>query len=256
MAVLCGWGSWGETGGRKQKAGDQTGREVKTGPWYSFGQNSCLRWKDYKLARKYAEVIKHMANNDNIGYDMDDRTSLYEALKKVNWDYKKINSPVECDCSELIACAINCVLKKEVMPSWTWTGSLDSLAMSTGYFKRLTGSKYLISSDYIQVGDILNNDDLHVISVLQDGAKAHVKGNTQRVAEPTLKKGCTGSEVIKLQSNLNVALNTSIEEDGIFGTETRTAVIQFQKKVFPNNKAEWDGVYGPKTAQMMRALIK
>ena len=256
MSVLCGWASWGESGGRNQQAGDQTGREVKTGPWYNFAQKTVLRWKDSKIAKKYAEAIKHMANNKNIGYDMNDRTSLFEALKKANWDYTKIKSPVECDCSELVACAINCALRKEVMPNWTWTGNLDTLAMQTGYFKKLTGSKYLNSSAHLQIGDILNNPNSHVISVLQDGEKAREKGNSNRVAEPTLRKGSTGSEVIKLQSNLNIANNTSIEEDGIFGTETRSEVIKFQKKAFPNDTKEWDGIYGPKTAAKMKEKIK
>ena len=54
MSVLCGYASIDERGKISGgKAGDQTGREVKTAPWYSFGQNIVLRFKSREKARSY-----------------------------------------------------------------------------------------------------------------------------------------------------------------------------------------------------------
>lgn len=64
MGTLCGWASIDEngkaTGGQK---GDQTGREVRTGNWYSFGQTVVLRFKDRNKATK-AAIDTPESNND------------------------------------------------------------------------------------------------------------------------------------------------------------------------------------------------
>lgn len=252
MSVLCGYASINEFGkARGGKAGDQTGKEVKLGSWYYFGQNVCLRWKDEKLAKKYAEAIRHMCNNKHIGYDQNQRTSLYNELKKHDWDYADITKDVECDCSELVGCAVNCVVKRALIPSYIYTGNLVSLLMSTGLFKKLTGSKYCKESAYLKTGDILNQSGHHVISVLENGSKAGIKNDTGKVAEPTLYKGCTGSEVKKLQSNLR-SCGFKLDCDGIFGADTKERLCQWQRKY----KLDPDGVYGEKSFTKMKEVIK
>lgn len=59
-----------------------------------------------------------------------------------------------------------------------------------------------------------------------------------------IKKGSTGKAVRVWQSILGF---TGTNIDGKFGNDTRTATIAFQKKAFPNDETEWDGVVGPKT---------
>lgn len=173
MAVQCGWASIGETGnGRNNKAGDQTGREVKVGEWYQFGQKAVYRWKSRSNASRYARIIKTLCKNDNIGYDMNDRTTLYNLLAKNGWDYTKVNRKVECDCSQLVACAINCTMGKAICSSGMWTGNINSQLMNSGLFDKLTDSKYLTSGTYLKVGDIINAPDHHVISCLQNGSGA------------------------------------------------------------------------------------
>lgn len=262
MATLCGWASIDERGqGRGGKAGDQTGKEVKTGNWYYFNQTMVFRWKDRKLAEKYAKIIKAFCLNDAIGYDMNERTTLYNMLKASGWKYDKVTKNVECDCSELVACAINCTVGKEVVPSWIYTGNLATLLEKTGLFETvLTGSKYCNSSDYLAAGDIINAPYHHVISVLSDGPKAGVTSKeegTSLVAEPTLKKGSTGSQVKKLQRNLNTlkitdAAGNKLTVDGAFGDCTHEAVKKFQKKY----GLVVDGIYGKKSYAKMYSLIK
>lgn len=256
MSVLCGWASIDERGKISGgKAGDQTGREVKTGAWYYFKQTACLRWKNREYAKEYAKVIKALCNNKHIGYDQNQRTTLFNALKALNWDYTKLTKDVECDCSELIACGVNCVLKKPVISSYVYTGNLNSALINSGYFKKLTGSKYCKSSNYLMVGDVLNASGHHVISVLENGANAGESNS--KVAEPTLYKGINGSETKKLQSNLNALKFTDmngnkLELDGNFGTCTKEALKKFQKKY----NLEVDGVYGEKSYEKMKTLIK
>ena len=171
MAVLCGWASIGETGnGRNNKAGDQTGREVKTGNWYQFGQKAVYRWKSRTNATRYAKIVKAFCNNNNIGYDMNDRTTLYNLLEKNKWDYTKVNKKVECDCSQLVACAINCTMGKAICSSGMWTGNINTQLMDSGLFDKLTASKYLDRSTYLKTGDIINAPDHHVISALENGS--------------------------------------------------------------------------------------
>lgn len=61
------------------------------------------------------------------------------------------------------------------------------------------------------------------------------------VKMPTIKRGFKGKAVRVWQAIIGVTV------DGDFGEKTETATIAFQKKVFPNNKKEWDGVVGDKT---------
>jgi len=249
MIVKCGWASIGETGrGRKNKAGDQTGREVKTGNWYDFGQNVMLRFKKRTIAEAFAKAIRQMCNNQNVGYDMDDRDTLWDALNKVDWDPTKIVKPVEVDCSMLVGCGVNVAVGKALIGKEIYTGNLVDLLMATRMFDKYTDAKYLRNSDYLLTGDILNRANHHVISVI-DGHTDHA------VARPTLRKGDKGGEVELLQNNLNSVKGLSgakLVEDGDFGAKTKAKVESFQKK----SKILVDGIYGKLTASSMNEVIK
>lgn len=188
MGTLCGWAAIDENGrARGGKAGDQTGKEVRTGSWYYFGQNAVYRWKDRKKAEKYATIIKTLCNNNRIGYDQGGRTTLYNLLREKKWDYTKVNKNVECDCSALVVAAINCTVKKALLASWNATSTLDKSLMNTGLFEKLTGSKYTKDDDYLKIGDICNAPSKHVISVLASGSKTKSGStNTNTSAKKTI----------------------------------------------------------------------
>ena len=60
--ALCGWASIDERGRVSGgAAGDQTGREVKVGEWYNFGQTVGLRIKNRGLANRAASVRTTMS---------------------------------------------------------------------------------------------------------------------------------------------------------------------------------------------------
>ena len=58
---------------------------------------------------------------------------------------------------------------------------------------------------------------------------------------PIIKKGFKGKAVKIWQ------IIIGSEPDGIFGTKTEKDTIAFQKKMFPNDKTQWDGIVGNKS---------
>ena len=172
--IKCGWASQDERGRASGgKAGDQTGREVKVGIWYNFGQNCVIRFKNADEGRKFARVIKSLCNNDCIGYDQSQRTTLYEELKKQAFDYTKLKTKCETDCSAMIAAALTCIGIK--VSKNAWTGNLVPLCRATGKFTFHTDAKYLTSDKYLKTGDIIINTAAHVITALEDGEAAKEK---------------------------------------------------------------------------------
>ena len=88
-------------------AGDQTGSEVCTRNWYNKPWTSVIRPKDSAVADKIAIAMEQACSNDNIGYDQNQRTTLYDQAKAKNWDLSKITVACECDCSSLVAVCDN-----------------------------------------------------------------------------------------------------------------------------------------------------
>ena len=112
MAVMCAWASIGEngkiTGG---KPGDQTGREVKCGAIYDFGQTRVYRCKDRDKALAIGAAAHAMAINNMFGYNQSNRTTSFTELKKVKWVVADVKTPCNIDCSEMGACAVNVAYK-------------------------------------------------------------------------------------------------------------------------------------------------
>ena len=168
MTILCAWAAQDEnhraSGGKK---GDQTGGEVHTGPWWYFGQNCVIRPKTTALGDKLATIMAALANNNAVGYDQSNRLSLYNELTRLNYDYAQLKKPVECDCSALVAAACNCAGVK-VAPN-LWTGNLWACLKPSGMFERLDAGKYLTIDKNLKRGDIILNEQTHVIVALENG---------------------------------------------------------------------------------------
>lgn len=210
--MKCGWASSSEYGTINGKPGDQTGREVRTGELYFFGQTQCMRWKDRKLADTFAKTIEYMCNDPQYGYGQKDRRSSFEALKDLDWDYTKLKKKVNTDCSELTVIGVNCTLGKEVIKSWVYTGNLATYLIKSGYFEYLTDDKYVAKSyggAYNLTGDILIAPGHHVIIVLEDGSKAKAPKKTPKktkVTIPTYKAG----NIYTLQYEMSVRTGPSV----------------------------------------------
>ncbi|MBD1865468.1 MULTISPECIES: peptidoglycan-binding protein [Trichocoleus] len=70
---------------------------------------------------------------------------------------------------------------------------------------------------------------------------------TATATDPTLRQGDSGAAVSELQQLLNTK-GINIAVDGIFGSATRAAVVQFQQQ----SGLAVDGIVGPKTWQALR----
>ena len=100
---LIGHASIGEDGTAKaNKAGDQTKGEVCTRKWYEHrkGWGYILRPKNKKDAEAMAKCMEDACANNCIGYDQNDRLTLWEAVKNNGFkcDSKSLTKKVECDC--------------------------------------------------------------------------------------------------------------------------------------------------------------
>ena len=162
------------TGG---KAGDQTGEEWKIREWYDRPWNCVLRYPDAKIRGMIADKAEKAAKNDNVGYDMYQRYTFWDELKRVNYDPSKIKTACEADCSSGITAIVRGIgfelgIKKlQNIPEKTYTEDMRANFTKAG-FEVLTGQKYTKSQDYLLPGDILLNDKKHVTTNLTKGSKA------------------------------------------------------------------------------------
>ena len=189
MAVMIGHASIDENKNIKGgAAGDQTGKEVCTRTWYSKPWTSVIRPKDSAKAEKIAKAMEQACANNKIGYDQNQRTTLYTQAKAVNWDLSKIATACECDCSSLVAVCVNAAgitVSKDI-----YTGNQKTALANTGAFVVLTDSAYISKSDFLKRGDILLGAG-HTAIVLTDGSKAGAS------AAPVESKPSTESNIAK-----------------------------------------------------------
>ena len=87
-------------------AGDQTKREVCTEPYYVHALGwYALKAKKASDAEKIAAQMKAACDNDNIGYDQNQRLDIIKAITKAK-TMSAISWKTECDCSSLVRACI------------------------------------------------------------------------------------------------------------------------------------------------------
>lgn len=224
------------------QAGDSTTKEVCTRSWYKSSWHTVLRPIDPEVAEKMAVACEKGCLNDKIGYDQWQRNTLRTQAKAVDFDLSKITVPCECDCSSFMSVCAECAgvaipYNGNNAPT---TSTMVSAFKSTGEFKVLQESKYLLSDEYLKQGDVLVKSG-HTVMVLEDGSKADVKETTVKVS--VLKKKCKGEAVVALQSILTALDYYTGEIDGSFGSQTDKSVRAFQK----DNGLTVDGIVGSAT---------
>lgn len=245
MAVMCAWASQNEkgktTGG---KAGDQTGKEVKCGAIYNFGQTKVYRCKDRNKAVLIGAAAKAIADNDNFGYCQTHRTTAYKAIMKANWIIANVVDPVEIDCSELAACAVDVAYKMAIIPSSAYSGNIGYYLTNSGLFTELSNAKYLGKSEYIECGDIIVAPGKHVIVAYTDGSKT-----SQNTPISSIKSVALGNKIIKQgqQHAINFT-GVKIATDGITGKETnmmKARVLQHAMNLdYKTGRIAEDGNFG------------
>ena len=240
------------TGGQ---AGDQNnGKEVSTQNWYLHSKGwNVFRAKDSKKAEIIAQSMIDACANNNIGYDQNQRNTLYTQASKINFDVAKVAVLCETDCSALVR--VNCAAAAIMnIPSSFRTANLKTYLLKTEEFIQLTGDKYTKKSDYLKAGDILcTKTSGHVVVVTSDGPKANepIDDDTKvyKLGDRLLRNGDEGPDVKELQSLL-IQLEYDCGKwgaDGDFGDATEIAVRNFQT----NENLEVDGIVGPKTIEAL-----
>lgn len=244
------------TGG---KAGDQkSGREVSTQSWYKHSKGwRVFRCKIPEARPLIAKNMQDACDNNNIGYDQYQRTTLRKLLDAAKWLISKIKSKCETDCSALAGDCVTCALRQlgrtETIPNFNTSTQAKTL-LGTGLFEEMKGSRYTDQDDYLMAGDILvTKTKGHTVICVTSGNKAgdDAPEMEYKLGDRILKNGMEGDDVKELQSLL-LQLDYDLGKwgaDGDFGDNTEMAVEKFQK-------AAGIGVDGEAGPQTLAALDK
>ena len=221
-------------------AGDQTGKEVCTRDWYSKPWAYVLRPKDSNIAEKAVRTAVSLANSNKVGYDQNQRNSLYNELKK----HDNNVDPCETDCSAFVtACYIVAgVSQLNYTSNAPTTSTMVKTFLATGQFEVLTDAKYLRIDALLKRGDILVKPGSHAVIVVQTS-------NPHKEPITLVKQGLKGSIVKWVQWHLvRKGYLDWNQIDGDAGPKTHNAIVTFQKA----NNLVTDGLVGGKT----RAALK
>lgn len=210
------------TGG---KAGDQTGREVSTQPWYLHDKGwVVIRPKNPAQAALIAAAMAAACANNNIGYDQGQRLTLYNAAKPLGFDPAQVEILVETDCSALVR--VCCAFAGIMAANFTTVDQVSKLR-ATGAFEILTDAKYTAQSAYLRPGDILvTRTKGHTVVVLTAGGKAY--SDDMPLGTRPLSGGDRGTDVTALQDALARLGYDPGGIDGEYGPKTAAAVISAQ----------------------------
>ena len=174
MISNCGHDESGQYSGGQ--AGDQTGGEWQIQEWYNRPWNVVLRHPDKNIGNMLAELAREAANNPNIGYDQNQRTSFYWNLMGVDWRPSRITTPCETDCSAGVAALViatgylSCNKDLQGISPDIYTGNERAALVSAG-FEALTDEKYRTSDRYLLPGDILLLEGHHTAINLSYGSE-------------------------------------------------------------------------------------
>ena len=131
------------------RAGDQTGKEVATEPYYSHPKGwYMLRAKDIEVAKKIGQAMREGCSNDNIGYSQSDRYGVITNLK-VYGRIAKIAVKTNADCSSLVRA---CCIQAGINVGDFNTASQVAVLEKTGAFHKVVT---VTPNTKLQVGDIL-----------------------------------------------------------------------------------------------------
>ncbi len=178
-------------------AGDQTGKEVCTQTYYMHSKGWYLyRAKDAAVAERLATAMSDACNNDNIGYDQGERTTVISQLERYG-ALKKIATKTEADCSSLVrACCIEAGFDTGNFN----TASEGAALEKTGMFE---SRKSVTSSTKLFDGDILvTKTKGHTVIV--------VSGNSRKTSSSSATQIGTA---VSVSSKFKVGRNYTLQSD-------------------------------------------
>ena len=253
MAMMIGHASIDENGNISGgKAGDQTKKEVCIRTCYMHSKGWYLfRFINPEHANLMAKAMTQACNNDNIGYDQNQRLGVMTALKKYG-SLKKIAEPTECDCSSLIRA---CIYQATGIDVGNFTTATQPTVLSkSGLFEPMI-SVTSITKTYD--GDILVTQKKgHTVSI--------VSGNPRTISEKkgtfkmdTLKKGSNNNDVTVFEVLMKKLGYYKGEIDTEFGNGCVNACNEFQKK-YPEcgTNGKPDSTFGNKCWKKLFSLAE
>lgn len=179
------------------EAGDQTGKEVCIRTWYSNKWDTVLRIDNETVRNQFGNNMIDIAQNDKIGYDQYQRNTLHTAALKTNFDFSKITTACECDCSSAVTIAllgaIYTVLGKDSYEkakaelvsgsNCATTRTLKTRMLKLDMVKTTayTLTAYTGKTDNAVFGDIYLKTGSHVVAYIDDGNKR--VSNTKETAQ-------------------------------------------------------------------------
>ena len=192
MAILIGAARQDENnyigGGKK---GDQTGHEVESYLWTDRPGDgwTILRYKDPKKRANAVKMLRQIIDNPYFGYSQWTHGALERAGRAVNWDFSKIDTPVDTDCCDLQR---TLAIANGIKVGACYTATQVRVFMATGEFDLLTGEKYAHTDRYLLAGDIgamPPGVQGHTWSALEDGCMSdHVTDSLYVVESNALRQ--------------------------------------------------------------------
>jgi len=231
---------------RNGVAGDQTGKEVCKRSWYNKPWSCVIRFTDPEMRERVAKCMEMAADNNHIGYDQNQRNTLLNKARKYNYDVSKVAENCETDCSALVSVA--CMYAGVPESALTLHGNcattrtLRQILKATGEVDIFTTPLYTSKSEKLLRGDILLKEGSHVAVVVQSD-----NSNPYTLTRKEMREGAFGESVKWLQWSLN-RHGANLVVDGIFGKQTKLAVLLFQK----DHSLVQDGIVGPKTLSALK----
>lgn len=226
-------------------SGDQTGTEWAKIPFYCRPWTECYYHPNDKVNELVADLLTEGAENDNCGYDQNQRLTFWNQLKQVGYRPKNIKVKCEGDCSStVLACvkAAGYILGINALKNINhqgYTGNEGAILQRAGYIKT-TDSKYLTSDKYLKRGYILNYPYHHTAGYIGDGKVSTSNESAGSVtASGTVASGTVAGNVLQGQRWLNANYGTTLikykgkklKEDGDYGTESRAGALCIWKDV-------------------------
>ena len=141
------------SGGKK---GDQTGEEVYEADWYN---NLAKPWQHVFRAKKdsvkerIAKAMEQACANNKIGYNQNDRTSLFDLAKDKQFNLSKVGDS-NTDCSALVATCVNAAgipISKDMA-----TSNEEKTLQNSGEFDEFSSDWATQAPWYLERGDILH----------------------------------------------------------------------------------------------------
>ena len=199
------------------KAGDQTGKEVSTQPYYVHSKGwVLLRPKKVGIANKIAKAMLDACNNNNIGYDQSQRETIVPLFKEKK-AISKIDTKCECDCSKLVQI---CVWEATGKDPGNFTTSYAVTTLSkTGFFEEPVN---VTSKTVICTGDILCTKTQGHIVVVTSGDPRPSTTTEEPKKEPS-------SETWETTCNLYIRQGAGISNKALSVLPAKTKCVILEK---------------------------